>query len=329
MSRAIEIAKNGLGTASPNPLVGCVLVHNDKILGEGHHHVFGQAHAEVNAIASVEEKKPLKESSLYVTLEPCAHFGKTPPCADLIVKNKIKRVFIGNQDPFSKVNGEGIRRLEQAGIEVHTGILDTECREMNRRFFTYLEEKRPYIILKWAQTADGFIARENFDSKWISNEHSRQLVHKWRSEEDAILVGKNTVKYDNPSLTVRDWNGRNPVRVVVDHTLALDMNFNTFDSSAKTIVLNTIQDQDFFFKYDGSIASLAARLYDQKIQSVIVEGGAKTLADFIESDLWDEARIFTSEKTFKSGINAPTIMGDLKSELNVSGDNLRILRNVR
>ncbi|MEQ9412696.1 MAG: bifunctional diaminohydroxyphosphoribosylaminopyrimidine deaminase/5-amino-6-(5-phosphoribosylamino)uracil reductase RibD, partial [Cyclobacteriaceae bacterium] len=213
MLRAMELAKNGIGHVSPNPLVGCVIVYEGKIIGEGWHGKYGEAHAEVNAVNAVADKSILNGAAVYVNLEPCAHTGKTPPCADLLVKHKVKRVVIANVDPNPLVAGKGIAKLKDAGVEVLTGVLEEAGRELNKRFFTFLKHKRPFVILKWAQTSDGFIARENFDSKWISNEYSRKLVHKWRTEEDSILVGYNTALYDNPKLTARDWTGRNPVRI--------------------------------------------------------------------------------------------------------------------
>ena len=213
MHRALELARNGAGKVSPNPMVGCVIVHNGTIIGEGWHQQFGGPHAEPNAIAAVNNQELLKDATLYVTLEPCAHFGKTPPCAHLIIEKQIPRVVVCNLDPNPLVAGKGIKLLKDAGIEVKTGILAQEGAFLNRRFFTYINHKRPFIILKWAETADGFVARENYDSKWISNALSRKLVHKWRTEEDAILVGKNTALYDNPQLTSRDWEGKNPISV--------------------------------------------------------------------------------------------------------------------
>ena len=331
MQRAIELAKLGLGYASPNPLVGCVIVHHSKIIGEGYHKTFGEAHAEVNAVQSVEDKSLLAESTAYVTLEPCAHHGKTPPCADMLVSYGVKRVVIGGLDPFEKVNGEGVRKLREGGVDVVHGILEKECREMNTRFLTSIEQKRPYVILKWAQTKNGFLARGNYDSKWISNTKSRQLVHKWRSEEDAILVGFNTAKYDNPSLTVRDWKGRNPVRVVVDDQLALSNDLHLYDGSVKTFVLNTQKDavsaNVIYIKYDGTVWDLLNRLVASNIQSLIVEGGTNTLKSFIDTELWDEARVFTSNQNFESGIVSPKISGVVLEDLMIESDRLEILKH--
>ena len=313
MLRAMELARLGVGSVSPNPLVGCIIVHESKIIGEGWHKQYGQAHAEVNAIESVSDKSLLKESTLYVNLEPCSHFGKTPPCADLLIKHKLKKVVIANKDPNPVVNGTGLRKLEQAGIEVVTGILEKKGRELNKSFFTFVEGNRPYIILKWAQTTDGFIAKKNFDSKWISNESSRQLVHKWRSEGDAVLVGTRTAQHDDPELTVRDWNGRNPKRIVFDRFLRLNEKLNLFDRRQPTLCYNVLKHEEHTnlalirVSENNFLADVLHDLGKQKIQSVIVEGGAQTLNLFLSSGLWDEARIFTSSKTFGSGIEAPRL----------------------
>ena len=330
MHRAFELAALGRGHVSPNPLVGCVIVHNDRIIGEGYHQKFGEPHAEVNAIESVADKTLLKESTLYVNLEPCSHVGKTPPCADLLIRHKVKKVIVSNLDSNPLVAGEGIKKLRAAGIEVITGVLEKHGHEFNRRFFTYIEKQRPYIILKWAQTADGFIARENFDSKWISNESSRQLVHKWRTEEDAVLVGSKTAAHDNPVLNVRDWTGRNPVRIVIDRFLKLSERLHLFDRSQKTICYNVLKHEEHpnlsLIRLDEEdfLNALIHDLYKQKIQSIIVEGGAHTLSRFIELNLWDEARTFSSDKTFTKGIEAPSLHGNLISQESILNDTLKI-----
>ena len=234
MKRAMELAKNGSGQVSPNPLVGCVIVHDGRIIGEGWHKKYGGPHAEVHAIDSVEDKQVLRESTLYVNLEPCSHTGKTPPCADMIISHKLSKVIIANRDNNPLVAGRGIKKLRDAGIAVITDILSNEGQELNARFFTYMEKQRPRIILKWAETSDGFIARKNNDSKWISDEYSRQLVHKWRSEEDAVLVASGTAWHDNPSLSVRDWTGRDPVRIVIDRYLKLGPNQNLFNGKQQS-----------------------------------------------------------------------------------------------
>jgi diaminohydroxyphosphoribosylaminopyrimidine deaminase/5-amino-6-(5-phosphoribosylamino)uracil reductase len=330
MQRCLELAALGRGYVSPNPLVGCVIVHNERIIGEGWHKKFGEAHAEVNAVASVKDQELLKESTVYVNLEPCSHFGKTPPCVDLLIRHQVKKVVIANLDTHPNVSGEGIKKLREAGIEVITGILDKQGRELNKRFFTDIEKKRPYIILKWAQTADGFMAQANYDSKWISNEFSRQLVHKWRSEEDAILVGTKTVFHDNPQLNVRDWTGRNPVRVVIDRFLKLSDKLNVFDRNQKTIIYNVLKHEEhdnlILARIDEAefLPQLLQDLHKRGIQSVIVEGGAQTLNFFIQPGLWDEARVFQTTRTFGKGIAAPTPKGKLSSTEAVSTDTLFI-----
>ncbi|MEQ8362437.1 MAG: bifunctional diaminohydroxyphosphoribosylaminopyrimidine deaminase/5-amino-6-(5-phosphoribosylamino)uracil reductase RibD [Cyclobacteriaceae bacterium] len=313
MLRAMELAKNGIGHVSPNPLVGCVIVYEGKIIGEGWHGKYGEAHAEVNAVNAVADKSILNGAAVYVNLEPCAHTGKTPPCADLLVKHKVKRVVIANVDPNPLVAGKGIAKLKDAGVEVLTGVLEEAGRELNKRFFTFLKHKRPFVILKWAQTSDGFIARENFDSKWISNEYSRKLVHKWRTEEDSILVGYNTALYDNPKLTARDWTGRNPVRIVIDPKLNLDPRLHLLDGTSLTICYNTLRqdnkgnvvyhllDQKHLFQ------DMLSDLFNRNIQSLLVEGGAQTIKNLLTDNVWDEARVFTSGQRFESGIKAPII----------------------
>jgi diaminohydroxyphosphoribosylaminopyrimidine deaminase / 5-amino-6-(5-phosphoribosylamino)uracil reductase len=330
MERAFQLASLGLGTVSPNPLVGCVLVHEKKIIGEGFHKKYGESHAEPNAIRSVKEQNLLSSATLYVNLEPCSHWGKTPPCADLIIEKKIPKVVISNKDPNPLVAGKGIEKLEKAGIEVVLGVLENEGNWLNRRFFTYQTKKRPYIILKWAQTQNGFIARENFDSKWISNVYSRQLVHKWRSEEDAILVGFNTALHDNPQLNVREMAGRNPLRLLIDKDLHIPTTHHLFDQSQKTIVFNALKsgvenEVEFIqLKQEEDLNPLLFALFERKVQSIIVEGGSKTLEKFIEQDLWDEARIFTSKAVFEKGIKAPNLAGKLISKTDIFVDDLEI-----
>lgn len=333
MRRAIELAGLGIGNVSPNPLVGCVIVHDGKIIGEGWHQQFGKEHAEVNAINAIADKSLLAESDVYVNLEPCAHFGKTPPCADLLIKHRINRVVIANTDPNPLVAGQGIQKLQDANIEVVKNVCEKEGLQINRRFFSFINKKRPYIILKWAQTSDGFIAKGDYDSKWISNDQSRQLVHKWRSEEDAILVGYNTALYDNPQLTSRDWPGRNPVRIVFDKLLKLDQSLYLFDGSVKTIFYNFVRSEEvtnaIYIKLNAGnwIQELLADLYTRNIQSLIIEGGAKTIAEFVQAALWDEARVFKSEKTFKEGISAPVINGILINKELIDNDELSVFVN--
>lgn len=332
MQRALELAELGRGNVSPNPMVGCVIVHDGKIIGEGWHRKYGEAHAEVNAINSIEDKSQLTQSAVYVTLEPCSHHGKTPPCADLLVEHKVKKVVIAIQDSNPMVGGQGIAKLRDAGIMVEVGLLRQEAEELNSRFFTLMNQQRPYVILKWAQTADGFVARENYDSKWISNEYSRKLVHKWRAEEDAILVGTNTAKYDNPQLNVRLWQGTDPVRIVIDKNLNLGKDLKLFDGSQPTICYNLLKTENGGVGYvkldeEDLLNGLLYDLHSRNIQSLIVEGGAQLLNSFIAQNLWDEARIFTSTSTFGKGIAAPVISGVVKSEDNIEGDQLKIISN--
>lgn len=333
MRRALELAELGRGMVSPNPMVGCVLVHNDRIIGEGWHKKYGEPHAEVNAVNAVEDKSLLSESTVYVTLEPCSHFGKTPPCAELLVKHNVKKVIICNIDTNPLVAGKGIEKLKQAGIEVVTGVCEKEGRELNKRFFHFIEKERPYIILKWAETADGFIAKENHDSKWISNEHSRQLVHKWRTEEDAILVGRNTVHHDNPQLNVREWSGRNPTRIIIDRFLTLSDKLRVFDTTQPTIVYNVLKHEERAnlilarIEEQGFLWHLVKDLHKRKIQSVIIEGGLFTLQQFIDQGLWDEVRIFSSPKVFGAGIHAPVFRGNLINRQSVFSDTLSVYQH--
>lgn len=330
MLRAIELAEMGRGSTSPNPMVGCIIVHDGQVIGEGYHEIYGGPHAEPNAIQAVEDKSLLPDSTVYVTLEPCAHWGKTPPCANLLVEKKVKKVVIGALDTNPLVGGKGIQILREAGIEVETGILADKVRNQNRRFFTYIEKKRPYILLKWAQTIDGFIARENYDSKWISNQYSRQLVHRWRAEEDAIMVGTLTAQYDNPKLNVREWSGKNPIRIVIDRKLSLNPGLYLFDQSQTTLCYNQVQEKtegslQYIKLEDGfDIEAILTDLYDKKIQSLIVEGGAQLLKKFIEKELWDEARVFTGNIAFGNGIPAPKLAGVLQEEKDIMGDQLQV-----
>lgn len=311
MARALELAEWGAGSVSPNPLVGCVIVRDGRIIGEGYHEVYGGPHAEPNAVAAVGDPALLEGSTVYVTLEPCAHYGKTPPCADLLVSKKVQEVVIAARDSNPLVGGKGIDILQTAGISVVAGILEQEARWQNRRFFTAMEKKRPYLILKWAQTRDGYIARPNYDSKWISNPLSRQLVHRWRAEEDAILVGTKTAHYDNPKLNVRDWTGRDPVRIVIDKHLTVDPNSFLFDRTQPTLCYNLLKSEVSenleFVRMDQSFSleDLLADLHRRKVQSLIIEGGSHLLQQFIERELWDEARVFTGKIEFGAGIPAP------------------------
>ncbi|MBS1742500.1 MAG: bifunctional diaminohydroxyphosphoribosylaminopyrimidine deaminase/5-amino-6-(5-phosphoribosylamino)uracil reductase RibD [Bacteroidetes bacterium] len=317
MQRCLDLAQRASGNVAPNPLVGAVLVHNNRIIGEGYHRQYGQAHAEVNCIASVaaDQQHLVKESTLYVSLEPCNHYGKTPPCTELIIQQKIPRVVIACTDPFEKVNGTGIEKLKAAGIDVQVQVMEKEAAWLNRRFFTFHTKQRPYIILKWAQSNNAMIAGPNYRSVKISNEITDRLVHKWRSEEAAIMVGTNTALYDDPSLTTRLWPGRNPVRVVLDAALKLPSSLNIFNEAAPTIILNTIRESQeaniHYIKYDGANTipvELSKALYKLKINSVIIEGGTKLINSYIEEGLWDEARMIVNrEMLITDGIKAPVI----------------------
>lgn len=340
--RCIELGKNGLGTTAPNPMVGCVITADDSIIGEGFTSPYGGPHAEVNAINSVRDKNQLKKATLYVSLEPCAHYGKTPPCSDLIIRSGIPRVIIGLKDPHEKVAGKGIALLRDAGIEVTCPVLEEECREHHRRFLTYHEKKRPYVILKWAESPDGFIApkkqmrKEKPEPFWISNPYSRQMVHQWRTEEQAVLTGTETVLQDNPRLTVRNWSGKNPLRVVLDRSLKIPPDFHIYDKSVKTLVFTESNapaeaSSDLIFEQidfrKDVVEQVCAKLHEHQVLSVIVEGGAMTLSSFIEANLWDEARIFTGKPLLGNGLRAPVIKGKEVYKTQVGGDQLRILRN--
>jgi diaminohydroxyphosphoribosylaminopyrimidine deaminase/5-amino-6-(5-phosphoribosylamino)uracil reductase len=318
MSRCIQLAKLGAGNVAPNPMVGAVLVYENKIIGEGYHQKFGEAHAEVNCINNVAEetKSLIEKSAMYVSLEPCAHHGKTPPCSDLIIQKKIKKVIIGCQDIYKEVAGKGIEKLRNAGVEVITGVLENECRDLNKRFFTFHQKLRPYIILKWAQSANRKIGSSGDERILISNDYSNRLVHKWRSEEAAILVGTNTALKDDPSLTTRLWKGNNPVRIVLDKELKIASSFKIFNQEAKTIVFNvstnaTEKNVQFIkLNRQNFLEEMLHSLFENNIQSVLVEGGTKTLQSFIDAGLWDEARIITNqEMIIENGVAAPEMNG--------------------
>ena len=338
MNRCIQLAKNGLGTTYPNPLVGSVIVYNDKIIGEGWHKKAGEAHAEVNAINSVKDKTLLSKATIYVSLEPCSHYGKTPPCADLIAYHKIPNVVIGTIDSFAKVAGNGIKKLMQSGANVTIGILEKECKELNKRFFTFHKKKRPYIILKWAETEDGFIAPLEKDEKkpvWITNQYSRQLVHKWRTEEQAILVGTNTVLEDNPSLEARDYHGENPIRIVFDRNNIIDDTFQIKNKKAETIIItndNVLTKNNYItyknIAFDTNfIDNFTKYLHLYEVQSIIIEGGAQTLQSFIDENLWDEARVFSNKNKFSKGIEAPKLNFKNFTSFHIKNDQLNTFRN--
>ncbi len=316
MRRCLQLASYGSGFVAPNPMVGCVIVANDKIIGEGYHKNFGGPHAEVNAFARVEQKELLSEATVYVSLEPCSHQGKTPPCVDLLISNNVKRVVIGCRDSNPAVNGKGVERLKRAGIEVIEGILEEECRHLNKRFFTFHERRRPYIVLKWAQTLDGYIDRVRDENKkginWVSSELTKTLVHKWRSEEQSILVGRNTIINDNPSLTVREYDGQNPIRIVIDSQLQISQDLNIYSKEAPTLVFNRIKNEkkenvEWIKIPETSTSYILEELYKRNISSVFVEGGSRTLQYFIIDNVWDEARVIVGNTKFGDGVKAPII----------------------
>ena len=340
MNRCIQLAKNGLGKTYPNPLVGSVLVVNDKIIGEGWHKKAGEPHAEVNAINSVKDAKLLKEATIYVSLEPCSHYGKTPPCANLIVESGIKNVVIGSVDTNSIVSGKGIEHLEKNGCNVILGILESECIELNKRFFTFHNKNRPFIILKWAETVDGFIdiiRNENTANgiNWISNSYSQQFVHKMRAEEQAILVGTTTVLNDDPTLNARNWFGKNPIRIVIDKDMKISKKHHVFDKKATTIILTeqiiernsnpNIIYETIIFENNLS-EEICKVLYKNEIQSVIIEGGANTLQQFIDANLWDETFIFVGEANFIHGLKAPKLNREPNSVEKIKNDYLKFYK---
>jgi diaminohydroxyphosphoribosylaminopyrimidine deaminase/5-amino-6-(5-phosphoribosylamino)uracil reductase len=317
MKRCLELAAKGLGKTAPNPMVGCVIVYDGNIVAEGFHEFYGGPHAEPNAIKQVDDEL-MKKCTLYVSLEPCSHHGKTPPCADLIISKGIKKVVVGNLDSNPLVAGKGIQKLKDAGIEVEYGILDKECRELNKRFFTFHEKKRPYIVLKWAQTQNGFISQwpvpENKDDNWITGEESKRLVHQWRTEEQAILIGYNTLIADNPYLTTRLVDGKNPIRLVMSRKLDLPTQLNIFNKDAKTIIFNSVKDDVIqnveFIKVDwnNKVRDILEYCFQYGISSIIVEGGTNTIYNFMNLNAWDEARVFVNpDKKFEHGIIAPEI----------------------
>ena len=332
MHRCLELAQLGAISVAPNPMVGAVLVYENKIIGEGYHQKYGEAHAEPNCIASVKEEDEhlIRQSALFVSLEPCAHFGKTPPCVDLIIQKKIPRVIVGCRDPFVEVNGKGIEKLKAAGIEVELGILEDECKELNKRFFTFHTQHRPYVILKWAQTLDSKIANEDYSRVLISGEATNRLVHKWRSEEMAIAIGTNTALFDDPELTTRLAPGKNPVRIVVDTDLRLPKSLKLFNSKTPTIVFNTkehnlplenisvreLKETEVGYYQVTEDVNLVHQminaLYKMNIQSVLIEGGSYLLQSFIDDGVWDEARIITNEQlSIGAGLPAPILKDSL------------------
>ena len=340
MYRCLELARKGLGTTYPNPMVGSVIVYQDKVIGEGWHRKAGEPHAEVNAINSVKDKRLLPQSTIYVSLEPCSHYGKTPPCADLILQHNIPKVVIGTTDPFAKVCGRGISKLKEAGCEVIVGVLEKECQELNKRFFTFHNRKRPYIFLKWAETRNGYIApihKQQTAPMWITKAYAQQYVHQLRSEEQAILVGTNTVLADNPKLNTRHWFGKNPLRIVIDAKLKIPQTFAVYDDTQETLFLTeevsklhlkntSFQTIDFSESLPKQVCDL---LYQKQIQSLIVEGGSMVLQQFIDANLWDEALIFVGDTSFAEGIKAPYLPNKNLVEVKEIGtDKLFIYKNL-
>ena len=337
ISRCVQLAKQGTFAALPNPSVGAVVVHQGKIIGEGFTSAYGGAHAEVNAIGSVKDHSLLKESTLYVSLEPCSHYGKTPPCCDLVIAKQIPRVVVGTIDPFAKVCGMGIAKMKEAGIEVVVGVLEEQCRKSNERFFTFHQKKRPYIILKWAESADGFIAPLKRDAQspvWLSNAYAQQLVHQWRSEEMAFLIGTNTVVDDNPSLTTRTWYGKNPTRIYLDRSGKIDTSFSINQQEEPSICITTNKDlvsnaQITYYYADFQAIlpqQICAILYDLQLMSVVIEGGTQTIQHFVDAGLWDEARVFTSKVILKEGIPSPQLKNShLTKRYTIANNELQIL----
>ena len=341
IKRCIELAKNGIDKTYPNPMVGSVIVLNDSIIGEGWHKKAGEPHAEVNAISSVKDQSFLKEATIYVSLEPCSHVGKTPPCANLIVEKGIKNVVIGIVDSNSKVSGRGVELLKDSGCNVTVGVLEDDCYELNKRFFTYHNKKRPFIVLKWAETKDGFIdkLRNETDENtpnWISNTYSQQLVHKLRAEEQSILVGTNTALNDNPSLTVRSWTGQDPIRLVIDRASKIPADFNLLNGKVKTIVFSEVKQiidscRNVIFEridFDENVPEqICEILYKYEIQSVIIEGGKQTLQSFIDADFWDDAFVFVGDVVFNEGLLAPELKKVPFEIQKISNDTLIIYKN--
>lgn len=336
MQRCLELASAGEGLTYPNPLVGSVIVHNGKIIGEGYHIRAGESHAEVIAINSVHDKALLKDSTLYVNLEPCSHFGKTPPCADFIVENKIPRVVIGTIDTNDRVSGQGVKKLKDSGCEVRTGFLEPECRRLNKRFFSFHEKKRPYIILKWAQSADGFIDIKRSPGhvqrpNWITGKPERILVHKWRAAEQSILVGAGTVRADAPRLDVREWSGSNPIKLILSSSGDITNATTVYNTESKVIIFTHKPDtvihgaEAVILNRDQpSSVQISDYLHSAGIQSLFIEGGADVLNHFIKTDMWDEARIFTGPEYFNDGVMAPHLNGRLFSRTLFSHSTLEI-----
>ena len=355
MSRCIELAKNGLGTTYPNPLVGSVLVYNNLIIGEGWHYKAGKAHAEVHAItnsktntnalkilqttAITSHQQLLEKASLYVSLEPCSHTGKTPPCADLIITSGIKNVIIGCVDPNPKVAGKGILKLQNAGCKITQGVLEEQCKTLNKRFFTFQNKKRPFVFLKWAQTTDGYIAPITKDKKqpvWISNIYSRQQVHQLRAQEQGIVIGTKTALVDSPSLTTRQWAGTSPTRLVIDKNLKIPKTAAIFNDKAPTIIITQVKQEithntPIIYEYINFEKNLAAQIcviaQKHNLQSIIIEGGTKTLQTFIDEDIWDQAHVYTGKMSLENGIKAPIFNAKLHIRKSIKDTSLCIYKN--
>lgn len=333
MARALQLAELGRRIVAPNPMVGCVIVHDDKIIGEGYHMMYGGPHAEVNAIHSVDDPAIFQESTLYVTLEPCSHYGKTPPCSDLIVANKFKRVVIGSQDPNDQVNGKGIERLRNAGIEVKVGVLEDQCKALNKHFITSQVQKRPFVLLKWAQTTNGLISNSEVNDgiAWISCPETQKFTHRLRSQYHGILVGRRTVEHDDPSLNVRAVNGIDPIKIVIDPQLNLTKKYKIF-AGGIVLVLNELESKiieniEYIKLDDLSIESILSALHKAGIQSILVEGGAYTLSKFIDKNLWDEAVVITGDRSFDNGVKAPIISGTLTRTDQIETDLIQFYTN--
>lgn len=341
--RCLELAALGAGSVSPNPMVGAVIVQANKIIGEGYTSPYGGPHAEVNAVQHAihlwgkeKAEELFKTATIYVSLEPCAHFGKTPPCADLLISCQFKKVVVGCLDPFAKVNGLGVQKLREAGIEVVVGVSEQACQWMNRRFFTRIAKYRPYVILKWAETMDGYFAPKDSMQKWISNAASKQLVHKWRAEEDAILVGAHTAIVDNPALTTRYWTGKSPKKVLIDKNLSVPLDAQMFLTEAEDLIVFNAEKTDWkgHLKYiqlenfDLYLPqNILYQLYLMDIQSIIIEGGVKTLNHFIQAGLWDEARVIVGNSNWNEGLKAPNLDKIPQEEIAVGDDELKIYFN--
>jgi diaminohydroxyphosphoribosylaminopyrimidine deaminase/5-amino-6-(5-phosphoribosylamino)uracil reductase len=316
MQRCLDLAILGQGLAAPNPMVGCVIVKNGKIIGEGYHQVFGGPHAEVQAMTAVQDQNEIESATVYVSLEPCAHFGKTPPCSNLLIEKKVAKVVVACEDPNPKVAGKGIERLLKAGIQVEVGVLEAAAKQLNKRFFCFHQKQRPHVVLKWAQTKDGFLDRLRDSSQkginWISSEESRSLVHHWRSQEMSILVGKHTALNDNPSLTVREVSGKNPIRILIDSQLQVQNDISLFSEDAPTLIFNRLKNEtkgniEWIKIQETATKNILEELYKRGIHSVMVEGGSRTLQYFIIDNVWDEAYVLVGDLNYGEGIKAPVL----------------------